>query len=32
VENGYGKNHLIQQRLKEYKPLTRAAFEYPGEG
>jgi len=32
VENGYSENHLIEHRLKEFKPLIRAAFECPGEG
>jgi len=32
VENGYSENHLIEHRWKEYKPLIRARFEYPGEG
>jgi len=32
VENGYSENHSIEHRLKEYKPLIWAGFEYPGEG
>jgi len=32
VENGYSENHLIEHRLKKYKPLIWAGFEYPGEG
>jgi len=33
VENGYSENHVIEHRLKEYKPLIKTeAFEYPGEG
>jgi len=26
MENGYSENHVIEHRLKEYKPLIRAAF------
>jgi len=26
------KNHLNRASIKEYKPLNRAGFEYPGEG
>jgi len=32
VENGCSENQLIEHRLKEYKPLIRTAFEYPGDG
>jgi len=29
MENGYSEKNLIEHRLKEYKPLIAAAFEYP---
>ena len=32
MENGYSEKNLIEHRLKEYKPLIAAAFEYPWEG
>jgi len=31
MENGYSEDHLIEHRLKKYKPVVRAAFGYPGE-
>jgi len=31
VENGYSEKHT-ENRVKEYKPLIRAAFEYTGQG